>query len=158
MANHQTHHYQVQVVWTGNNGYGTNNYQAYDRSHSIIVPGKPTILGSSDVAFRGDPTKYNPEELLLASVSSCHMLWYLHLCATNCVVVTSYLDQPIGIMQENKDGSGKFVEVILKPVVTITANSDQLQAAQLHLQVHQYCFIGNSVNFPVKCQPFVQID
>lgn len=122
-----------------------------------MVSGKPTILGSSDVAFRGDPTKYNPEELLLASVSSCHMLWYLHLCATNSVVVTNYLDQPIGIMQENKDGSGKFVEVILKPVVTITDNSDQLQAAQLHQQAHQYCFIANSLNFPVKCQPLVQI-
>jgi organic hydroperoxide reductase OsmC/OhrA len=152
------HRYHTQVLWTGNTGQGTANYKAYERSHEIIVAGKPSILGSSDPAFRGDKTKYNPEELLVSSLSACHMLWYLHLCAEASIVVTHYLDQAIGTMQETKDGGGRFTEVLLKPTVTITPDSDRHQAAQLHEQAHQLCFIANSMNFPVLCEPSIQLD
>jgi organic hydroperoxide reductase OsmC/OhrA len=109
----------VDVIWTGNTGQGTVSYRGYERSHDIAVPGKPTIPGSSDPAFRGDRIRYNPEEMLVASVSTCHMLWYLHLCSTEGIVVMSYQDYPIGTMIEAEDGSGRFTEVILKPEIII---------------------------------------
>ncbi|MBE9046614.1 OsmC family protein [Pleurocapsales cyanobacterium LEGE 10410] len=148
------HSYQTSLHWTGNKGQGTKNYRAYDRAYEIKVRGKPIILGSSDPAFRGDSNKYNPEELLVASLSSCHMLWYLHLCADAEVMVINYQDRARGKMSD-RDGSGKFIEVVLQPEVTITAESDLEQAKQLHHQAHKFCFIANSVNFPVLCQPLV---
>ena len=148
--NLKRHQYQVQVAWTGNQGQGTKTYKSYKRDHAITVAGKPLLLASSDPSFRGDAARYNPEELLVASLSSCHMLWYLHLCAINSIVVTDYKDEANGVMAENADGSGAFVEVTLNPHVTIDANSDQDKALLLHEEAHRYCFIANSVNFPVK--------
>ena len=141
------HSYQTFLKWTGNNGRGTENYRAYDRAYEIEVQGKAIINGSADAAFRGDKTKYNPEELLVAAISSCHLLWYLHLCAKAGVIVTDYQDRAIGKMSETKSGSGKFTEVILKPEVTVTADSSFEQAQQLHQEAHEFCFIANSVNF-----------
>jgi organic hydroperoxide reductase OsmC/OhrA len=158
MGNHPTHRYHTQVVWTGNQGQGTASYRAYTRSHEIIIEGKPTIFGSSDVAFRGDGSKHNPEELLVASLSACHMLWYLHLCADAAVIVVDYFDRAVGTMIETADGSGRFSEVLLQPVVTIATSSDPNQAAQLHEKAHQFCFIANSMNFPVRCEPTIQIE
>lgn len=152
-ANNKTHQYQVEVRWTGNTGQGTAGYRAYERAHEISVAGKPIIPGSSDPAFRGDPTRYNPEELLVASLSTCHMLWYLHLCADAKIVVNEYWDNAIGIMTETKDGGGRFTEVTLKPVVTVAAGSDSALAEQLHEKAHYLCFIANSMNFPVRCEP-----
>jgi organic hydroperoxide reductase OsmC/OhrA len=158
MANEKTHRYQTQVLWTGNQGQGTANYRAYGRSHEIVVEGKPPIPGSSDPAFRGDKTRYNPEELLVASLSACHMLWYLHLCAEASITVTHYLDRAVGMMLETKDGSGRFTEVLLKPVVTLAVGSDGKQAEQLHEEAHRFCFVANSMNFRVLCEPSIQIE
>lgn len=159
MANHsKNHQYQVEVHWTGNTGQGTANYRAYDRTHEISVIGKPMIPGSSDPAFRGDSTRYNPEELLVASLSTCHMLWYLHLCAEARIVVTHYLDTAIGIMTETNEGGGRFTEVILQPRITVKSSSDLAVAEQLHEKAHHLCFIANSVNFPVRCEPQLQIE
>lgn len=158
MAHENPHHYQTQVVWTGNLGQGTANYRAYARSHEITIEGKPPISGSSDPAFRGDPTKYNPEELLVASLSACHMLWYLHLCAEASIVVTNYRDQAVGTMIEAQGGSGRFSEVVLHPVVTLISGSEVERAEQLHEQAHQFCFVANSMNFPVLCQPCIKIE
>lgn len=158
MANDKTHRYQTQVLWTGNQGQGTASYRTYSPAHEIVVEGKPSILGSSDPAFRGDQTKYNPEELLVASISACHMLWYLHLCAEASIVVTHYLDQAVGTMLETEDGSGQFAEVVLQPIVTVAPSSDRNHAEQLHEQAHRFCFIANSMNFPVMCKPSIQID
>jgi organic hydroperoxide reductase OsmC/OhrA len=152
----KTHQYRVDVVWTGNTGQGTANYRSYERSHDISVAGKPTIPGSSDPAFRGDPTRYNPEEMLVASISTCHMLWYLHLCTTKGIVVTHYADHPVGTMAEAADGSGHFVEVVLKPEITLD-RGDRAVAEQLHEEAHHCCFIANSVNFPIRCEPIIQI-
>ncbi|MEM9273419.1 MAG: OsmC family protein [Cyanobacteria bacterium P01_F01_bin.143] len=146
------HFYQISLQWIGNRGTGTSDYQAYNRAYEIEIPGKPKIFGSSDPAFLGDKSKYNPEELLIAALSSCHMLWYLHLCADAKIIVTSYSDRAQGTMAITKNGGGKFTQVILKPEITIATPSKLEQAQQLHHQAHQLCFIANSVNFPVLCQ------
>jgi organic hydroperoxide reductase OsmC/OhrA len=144
------HRYQATIAWTGNRGTGTNNYDAYSRDHEIQCPGKPVIAVSSDPAFRGDPNRYNPEELLVASISSCHMLWYLHLCADAGVIVTAYEDAAEGRMEETADGSGRFIEVVLRPNVTIAPGADAALAERLHARAHEKCFIANSVNFPTS--------
>ncbi|MFT3981357.1 MAG: OsmC family protein [Ferruginibacter sp.] len=148
------HHYSTGLEWTGNKGEGTAHYRSYERSHTIHVEGKAIIQGSSDPAFAGDPSKYNPEELLLASLSACHMLWYLHLCADNGIIVTAYTDAAKGVMEENENG-GRFVEVTLYPKVTIKDASQAAKATALHTEAHAKCFIANSCNFPVKHEPSV---
>ena len=145
------HIYNVNVQWTGNLGSGANGYNNYSRAHTIAIHGKPDISGSSDAVFRGDATKHNPEDLLVAALSSCHMLTYLHLCSAADIVVVDYVDNAIGIMMENAKG-GSFQEVLLKPVVTINSG-DIKKAESLHKQAHSLCFIANSVNFDVKCEP-----
>ncbi|HSC37775.1 MAG TPA: OsmC family protein [Chitinophagaceae bacterium] len=147
------HHYTIDTAWTGNTGTGTTTYKGYERSHDISAPGKPTIAGSSDPAFRGDARRYNPEELLVAALSTCHMLSYLHVCAVAGIVVVEYKDQASGTMEETSNGSGHFTEVVLHPVVTITDASRTEEANQLHHRAHELCFIANSCNFPVKHQP-----
>src|SRR5215212_10068956 len=122
------HHYSLTIKWTGNRGMGTASYSGYDRSHSVSVENKPELLCSSDAAFRGDKTKYTPEDLLVASISSCHMLWYLHLCSENGVLVTDYIDNAKGTMVVTSDGGGHFTEVTLYPEVTITDASMETQA------------------------------
>lgn len=145
----KTHNYKTTLDWTGNTGNGTTDYKAYERSYAISVHGKPEILGSSDPAFRGDNSKYNPEELLVASLSSCHMLWYLHLCAEAGVVVVEYKDEAEGVMEETLNGSGRFTSVTLKPLVTVQHESMVAKANELHKKANEMCFIANSCNFPV---------
>lgn len=147
------HHYPITMKWTGNTGNGTRDYRGYERAHEYSVPGKPVIPGSSDPAFRGDRARYNPEELLVMSLSSCHMLWFLHLAAVEGVVVTAYADEATGTMVESADSGGHFVEVVLRPRVTFEREGDRQQAAALHSRAHHLCFIANSVNFPVRCEP-----
>ena len=149
------HHYSLIVNWTGNKGVGTSGYKSYERSHEIIVDGKEIIEGSSDPAFLGDAKKYNPEELLLASISSCHMLWYLHLCAEAGVVVVEYTDTAKGTMIEMENGGGKFEKVILCPTVTVLRKDMQETATELHKKANEYCFIANSLNFKVGHQPII---
>jgi organic hydroperoxide reductase OsmC/OhrA len=146
------HTYKVQLQWTGNDGDGTSSYKSYRRDHSLVCEGKQPIPASSDPNFRGNPTRYNPEELLVASLSSCHMLWYLHLCAVNKVTVIDYQDSAIGTMEERPDGSGSFVRVLLRPIITIRAGDDRAKAMSLHHVAHRMCFIANSVNFPVEVE------
>ena len=150
------HHYESTVRWTGNLGTGTSAYRAYSRRHEICSPGKPPIPASSDPAFNGDASRYNPEEMLVASLSACHMLWYIHLSAVNKVVVLDYEDQASGTMEETDDGGGRFLEVTLKPHITITRESDLETAKKLHHDAHEKCFIARSVNFPVGCEPVIR--
>lgn len=151
------HQYQVSVKWTGNLGEGTTHYRAYARDHLIYAAGKAPIAASSDPAFRGDPDRYNPEELFLAALSGCHMLWYLHLCAVAGIQVTAYEDQAAGVMEETSDGSGRFESVTLYPRVVITNAESLAQAAALHTQANKMCFIANSVNFPVQHEPKIDV-
>ncbi|MET0242512.1 MAG: OsmC family protein [Flavitalea sp.] len=149
------HSYHTQVEWTGNTGKGTESYKSYERAHLITVDGKPPIAASSDPSFRGDKTRYNPEDLLVASLSSCHMLWYLHLCSAAGIIVESYTDNATGEMKEDADGGGVFTKVILKPAVTIKDLSKKREALELHHKANKLCFIANSVNFEVLHEPVI---
>jgi organic hydroperoxide reductase OsmC/OhrA len=153
---HKRHQYLVQVEWTGDRGTGTSAYGAYARDHVLLTVGKPPILASSDVAFRGDPARYNPEELLVAALASCHMLWYLHLCAEAGITVVGYSDGASGTMEETANGGGRFTGVELRPVVAVDGNADHALALRLHERAHQLCYISASVNFPVTCQPAIR--
>ncbi|SDN00550.1 Organic hydroperoxide reductase OsmC/OhrA [Methylobacterium phyllostachyos] len=154
MADKQ-HRYAVTVTWTGNTGTGTSSYRGYERAHTLSASGKPPIAGSSDPAFRGDPACWNPEELLLASLSACHQLWYLDLCTRAGVVVTAYEDAAEGTMTEEAGGAGQFTAVTLRPRVTIAAGSDAARAMALHHEAHAFCFIARSVNFSVTTAPTI---
>ena len=147
------HAYAATVTWTGNRGDGTSGYRAYTRDHDIACPGRPVIRGSADPGYLGDGSRHNPEDLLVASLSACHMLWYLHLCAANGVVVTAYVDAAEGVMRTHRDGAGEFTRVTLRPRVTVTAGSDAEIAARLHEKAGAMCFIARSVSFPVDHAP-----
>ena len=143
------HHYHLLMKWTGNLGTGTSHYRAYERSHTVSFPGKSDLLASADPTFRGDSTKYNPEELLLAALSGCHMMSFLHVCVNAGVVVTAYEDHATGSMTVNPDGSGHFTQVILNPVVTVAETSMVENLNALHAKANKLCFIANSCNFPI---------
>jgi organic hydroperoxide reductase OsmC/OhrA len=147
-----THTYNVTVTWTGNTGEGTATPTSYVKDQEIVVEGKPVIDGSADPAFKGDANRWNAEDLLVASLSQCHLLWYLSTAAKKKVVVTGYVDRATGTMAMNRDGSGQFTEVVLRPEITLAAGSDVEQADGLHHIAHEMCFIARSVNFPVRTE------
>jgi len=152
------HNYTAVITWTGNEGKGTKDYKSYSRSHTISGEGKyDEILSSSDSSFRGDKTRYNPEELFLSSISSCHMLWYLHLCSTHKITIVDYVDSAEGMMTEDDSGSGRFTEVVLNPVATILEEHLVAKAKMLHEDANKMCFIANSLNFKVKHKAEVRL-
>lgn len=151
------HHYRLQLRWTGNTGSGTSSYTAYERDYDIIAEGKPVLPGSADPAFRGNPARYNPEEMLLASLSACHKLWYLHLCADAGITVIAYEDQAEGQMAQNETGGGYFEWVQLSPEVTILEAERIKLAERLHERAHELCFIANSCNFPLRCRAVITV-
>jgi organic hydroperoxide reductase OsmC/OhrA len=153
----RTHSYDVSVTWTGNRGTGTSGYRDYGRDHDVTADGLPVIAGSSDRVFRGDPARWNPELELVAALSQCHMLAYLHVCAVAGVIVTSYTDHPGGTMAETDDGGGRFTEVVLRPQVVVTSPEMAQAAASLHEEAHAKCFIASSVNFPVRNEPVITV-
>jgi len=146
------HRYGVTVTWTGNPGQGTSRRGDHSRNHEITIAGKPPIAGSSDPAFRGDPARHNPEDLLVASLSACHMLWYLSLCGKAGIAVTAYIDHAEGTMAESADGGGRFTSVVLRPEITLAPGMDRKHADALHHEAHQKCFVSQSVNFPVTVE------
>ena len=152
------HNYKLTAEWTGNKGDGTKNVRTYDRSHTISIPGKPDLFLTTDNPAVGDKSKLNPEDLLVSALSSCHMLSYLYLCSLEGVVITSYLDNATGIMIENESGGGKFKEVTLNPIVSVTEVSMVEKAIALHHKAHEICYIANSVNFEVKCNPTCTVE
>ena len=155
MSRDKQHTYSTSTEWTGNLGFGTADYRAYSRNHVLSAAGRPDVQGSSDPAFRGDASRWNPEDLLVASLSSCHMLWYLHLCAQAKITVLTYRDDATGTMVEDEGGGGRFTAVVLRPVVTLAPGSDTKRAASLHEEAHRLCFIANAVNFPLRIEPEV---
>jgi len=146
------YHYTATITWTGNTGEGTKDYQAYGRGHTIVIQGKQEIQGSADPDFRGDRSCYSPEDLLLASVAACHMLWYLHLCAKAGLIVTAYQDIAEATMVITDDGGGYFTQVVLKPAITLKERSMEVEADRLHHEANKLCFIANSVKFPITHQ------
>jgi organic hydroperoxide reductase OsmC/OhrA len=147
------HRYALDLRWTGNLGAGTTAFRAFTRDHDVSAAGLPTLLGSADPAFRGDPSRWNPEQLLVAALAQCHLLTYLWLAVQEGIVVTAYQDAPTGTMLAEPDGSGRFAEVTLRPTVTITAAADVDRAQALHDRVGDYCFIARSINFPLHHEP-----
>ena len=150
------HHFEAKLTWTGAAQGGTRSYESYSRDHLIEIPGKPPLQGSADAAFRGDAARHNPEDLLVMSLSACHMLTYLAEAARAGVQVLAYSDQASGTMQLH-EGRIRFTEASLKPRVVIAASSDPALAQRLHEKAHADCFIANSVNFPVNCDADVSV-
>jgi organic hydroperoxide reductase OsmC/OhrA len=149
----RVHHYDVETRWTGSRGRGTTGYRDCDRTHVVRAAGRPDIAGSADPSFRGEADRWNPEQLLVAALSQCHMLWFLHLAATAGVVVTDYADAASGTMQEEPDGGGRFTEVVLRPQVTV-ADPSMLDAVDdVHERAAKLCFIARSVAFGVRHEP-----
>ncbi|ASC89146.1 OsmC family protein [Alcaligenes faecalis] len=153
----KTHHYELLISWTGNTGSGTRTLRSYSRNHDVMAVGLQAIAASSDPAFRGDPARWNPEQLFLASIAQCHMLWYLGIAAEAGIVVTAYEDHPVGIMIEEANGAGQFESVTLRPLVTITPDSDVALSKSLHDRVGEYCFIARSINTSIHHEVTVQI-
>ena len=144
------HEYTSTIIWTGNTGTGTSAYRAYERTWDINTPEKPVVHCSNDPLLGGDPGLPNPEDLLLSAVSACHMLWYLHLASNAGIIVQAYTDSPIGTGEVASSGAGRFTSVTLKPTITLSEGSDVSIADAIHADIHQYCFIARSLNFPVK--------
>jgi organic hydroperoxide reductase OsmC/OhrA len=152
------HHFAATVTWTGNQETGTSTYRAYSRNHEVSGDGKLVVIpGSSDPAFRGDKSRYSPEDLLVASLSACHMLWVLHLCAEAKITVVEYIDTASGIMALNPDGSGQFSEVVLRPRITVLESGREEDVLTVNEKAHRLCFIARSVNFPVRHEPTVLV-
>ncbi|MEQ6118289.1 OsmC family protein [Reichenbachiella sp. MALMAid0571] len=151
------HNYTIEVKWTGNLGKGTQSSAAYTRDHEISKKTGGVILGSSDPVFKGNPERYNPEELLLSTLSACHMLMYLHFCSDNQITVVEYIDNSVGVMEEEARGSGHFVSATLKPRIKILEADRLEKAVELHHQSHEYCFIANSINFPLNVEPEIEV-
>lgn len=152
-----THHYKLSAIWTGNAGSGTTNVRSYDRSHTVSIAGKPELHLTTDNAAVGDKNKLNPEDLLVSAVASCHMLSYLYVCALEGVVITDYRDEATGTMLEKEAGGGQFQEVTLNPVVTVADAAMRRRAIELHHRAHEVCYIANSVNFEVRCNPVCKV-
>lgn len=151
------HRYAVRAEWTGDRGTGTSGYRDYDRSVTLEVSGKPALLASSDKPFRGDPARWNPEDLLLSALAECHLLAYLHACVTAGVVVVGYTDDATAVMREDGRGGGAFVEAVLRPRVVVAEASMVDAATTAHAQANAWCFIANSVNFPVRHEPTIVV-
>lgn len=152
------HKYQIDLKWIGSQGVGTVDYRSYSRDFEVSAPLKSHLIqGSSDPSFRGDKTRYNPEDVFLSSIASCHMLWFLHLCSTKKIVVLEYQDEATGTMTEEKDGRGRFKEVTLHPEIVVAASVDLELVEELHKKANEMCFIANSCNFPIGHKPKVKI-
>ncbi len=150
------HSYAVTVEWLGNRGTGTSGYRDYGREHVVRAEGKHDLEGSSDRVFHGDPDRWNPEELLLAALSQCHLLSYLHVAANAGVIVTGYTDAAVGTMVQTPNGGGHFTSATLRPRVTIASDDADLARA-LHHEANRKCFIAASVNFPVHHEPEILV-
>lgn len=153
----RSHRYEIALEWQGNRGTGTSGYRDYDRTHEVQAAGKPPIPASADPVFRGERERWNPEELLVAALSECHLLTYLHMAAVAGVVVTAYTDAAEGTMVEQADGGGQFTEVILRPEVVVADESMVERALALHAEAEKMCFVARSVNFPVHHEPTVLV-
>lgn len=150
--------YRARVIWDGNRGAGTFDYASYGRGYRVLIDDKPDLLGSANVAFRGDRERHDPEDLFLAAVSSCHMLAYLALCARNGVCVVAYEDASYGHLVHDANGGGHFSEIVLRPRVVVADGERELAALTLHETAHARCFIANSCRTPIRCEPTVCVD
>lgn len=155
-AQDHKHQFECRLVWTGAMKGGTTNYETYSRDCRVDFAGKPSLKASSATVFRGNAGLPNPEDLLVASLSICHFLSYVALCARGGINVVGYEDEAVGKMEPSKRGL-HFTDVLLRPHVTIAPGSDTDKARELHHRAHDECFIANSVNFPVRNEPVITV-
>ncbi|WP_018912509.1 OsmC family protein [Thiomonas sp. FB-6] len=153
----EQHEFISRVEWTGNRGEGTRSYRGYDRSWDIAIPGKPVVHCSNDPRLGGDPGLANPEDLLISSLSACHMLWYLHLASVAGIVVLGYRDHAVGVGESTPDGAGRFVKAVLRPHIVVRRGADLARAEAIHGEIGKVCFIARSVNFPVHHEPSFEV-
>lgn len=151
------HDYKAHLIWDGNLGDGTSTYTGYGRKYRLQIDGKPDLMGSADPIFRGDANVYNPEDLFVAALSSCHLLSYLALCARSKINVIAYEDEASGTLLLRPDGGGKFESVTLRPKVTLAPGADEKRALELHETAHDLCFIAASVSIPVLHEPQIRV-
>jgi organic hydroperoxide reductase OsmC/OhrA len=151
------HHYHAELTWSGGQLTSARDYKNYSRAFTVAITGKPALTGSADPAFLGDPRELNPEELLLISLSSCHMLSYLALCSNSGITVRSYRDSAQATMTQSADRNFAFSQAVLHPQVVIEPGGDHAKAVRLHLRAHEVCFIARSVNFPVSAEPTIEV-
>ena len=151
------HHYATMIEWLGNRGTGTSGYRDYGREVILTAEGKHPIEGSADRTFHGNAERWNPEDMLIASLSQCHLLSYLHVAVSRGVVVTAYTDNAVGTMEQTPDGGGHFVSVTLRPIVTVASAEMVPAAVDAHHEASKKCFIANSVNFLVLHEPKVVV-
>ena len=149
------HSYRATLEWS--DPQGTTRASTHSRNHIVRIAGKSDLSLSADPGFRGDPALHNPEDLLVVSLASCHMLWYLGLAARAGIAVKRYVDEAGGLMVEDAVKGGRFERVVLRPVVTIAAGGDVQKAMELHHEAHRQCFVANSVNFPVECEARIEV-
>ncbi len=147
------YNYESKIIWTGNRGEGTKEYDSYDRTWDINIPNKKTINCSNDPILGGDSKKMNPEDLLISSLAACHMLWYLHFASDENIVVIDYIDNPLGTGEVKANGAGRFLKITLRPEITLKKGSDVKKAFEIHSKIHDVCFISRSLNFPVDYKP-----
>ncbi len=145
----EAHDFEARIVWTGNRGTGTSDYRAFTRDWEVRTPGKPAIACSNDPRLGGDPGLHNPEDMLIAALSACHMLWYLHLASEAGVVVLAYEDAPLGHGESAPSGAGRFTGATLRPRITVAPGTDLERADAIHHEIGKVCFIARSVAFPV---------
>jgi organic hydroperoxide reductase OsmC/OhrA len=150
---HRATTYRAKLVWEGNLGLGTSSYQGYERAYRVEIAGKPDLEGTADPAFRGDPSKHNPEDLFLAALAACHMLFYLALCARRGLVLVAYEDGACGELALEAGGGGRFTGITLAPVATFSGEVDEAVAAALHEEAHRLCFLANSCSSPIRVAP-----
>lgn len=143
------HDYTARIRWTGNRGQGTASYKAYDRTWRVETPGKPPIDCSNDPLLGGDPGLHNPEDMLIAALSACHMLWFLHLASDAGVAVEAYEDDPLAVGETDAKGASRFLGATLRPRIAVPEGTDLALLDALHARVHETCFIARSINFPV---------
>jgi organic hydroperoxide reductase OsmC/OhrA len=151
------HDYTSRITWTGNPGHGTSGYTTYGRQYRISVTEKPDLHGSADPAFRGDAHKHSPEDFFIASLSACHMLFFLSLCARGGIQVVAYEDEAQGSIVVDPAGGGRFEEITLRPSVTVACTDTIKRTQQLHETAHELCFIANSCSVPIRIEPVIQV-
>lgn len=148
------HTFEAHLSWTKPDEASSNRKRIYGKTHLMQINGKQDLTISAAKAFKGDPALHNPEDQLLSSIMSCHMMSFLYVCSQHNMEVFSYKDKATAILETYEDGSGKIVSVSLFPQVII-ADHNQIELANaLHVKANKLCFIANSCNFPVQHEPY----
>ena len=141
--------HRIRLTWT--DGGKPFTYESYPREHEIeFKDGQDRLTASASPAYKGDGKHGDPEDLLVAALSSCHMLSFLAICTKKKITVQSYEDDAVGFL-ENEGGNLWITKVILRP--KIMSNADAATLEQIHHLAHKACFIANSVKTQVTVEP-----